>query len=72
MRFKFTSELPALDPKPALIERWYDRSTRCWVVITTNAAGDQLGDATYVHSKREALLDAGWRQRDIDSWTPEA
>lgn len=53
------------DAKPAKTERWYDRSTRCWIVMTTNDDGDQLGDATYVHSKREALLDEGWRKEAI-------
>lgn len=56
---------PDFDSRPAKVERWYDRRTKCWVVTTTNAAGDQLGDATYVHSKREALLDEKWRLGDI-------
>jgi hypothetical protein len=59
------------DRTPTKIERWYDRHTRCWVVMTTNIAGDQLGDATYVHSKREALLDERRRLDDIANFKPE-
>lgn len=37
------------------VSKWYDRSTRCWVVQVKDAEGNQIGDADYVHSKQEAL-----------------
>ena len=44
-------EGPAFDTKPAKIDSWYDRRSRVWVVQTLNAAGDQLGDASYAGTK---------------------
>jgi hypothetical protein len=64
-------ERPAFDRRPVKVDRWYDRKTRCWVVQTLNAAGDQLGDATYVHHKRSAVLDAQRRLNEIATYQPE-
>jgi hypothetical protein len=50
---------------PAATNRWYDRATRSWVVTTVTKDGYQVGDATYVHSKREALADEARRQREL-------
>lgn len=54
--------------RPVSTDRWYDRQTRCWVVQSLNADGTQVGDATYVHGKDEAIRDQRWRQEDIDNW----
>lgn len=37
------------------VERWYDNRSKNWVVQTKDAAGNQVGDATYVGSKDEAI-----------------
>lgn len=55
--------------RPVKTERWFDHhNTRCWVVMTLNAAGDQLGDATYVHAKADAIRDEKFRKEDIANW----
>lgn len=38
--------------------RWYDRYTRTWIVQRKDAAGNQIGDATFVHSSREAKAES--------------
>jgi hypothetical protein len=37
------------------LDRWYDRSTRSWIVRAVDAEGNQIGDAIYVATKGEAL-----------------
>ena len=37
------------------VEHWYDPQMRSWVVQRKNNRGDQIGDADYVGSEREAL-----------------
>lgn len=59
-------EAEALE-RPASTDRWYDRQTRCWVVQSLNAEGTQIGDATYVHAKVDAIRDQRWRQEKIDA-----
>jgi hypothetical protein len=55
--------------RPVKTERWFDHhNTRCWVVMTLNAAGDQIGDATYVHRKEDAIRDQKFREEDIANW----
>ena len=36
------------------IERWYDKYSRCWVVQLKDEEGNQVADAIYVHSRKEA------------------
>lgn len=40
----------------ATIDVWYNRSARSWVVQRMDPDGNQVGDADYVYTKREALL----------------
>ena len=37
------------------VEYWYDPHTKSWVVQRKNNKGDQIGNADYVYSKKEAL-----------------
>lgn len=47
-------------------ERWYDRGSRSWVVQKKDVEGNQIGDAAYVGSKREAILiEAEWRKEIV-------
>jgi hypothetical protein len=34
-----------VDETVVRIDRWYDRSSRCYIIAAKNAAGDQVGDA---------------------------
>lgn len=36
------------------IDIWYERRTRSWVVQLKDAEGNQIGESSYVHSRREA------------------
>ncbi len=36
------------------IERWYDRSSKNWIVQLLDPEGNQVGNAIYVYSKKEA------------------
>ena len=36
------------------VDRWYDSHIRSWVVQCKDAEGNQVGEAHYVHSNREA------------------
>ena len=38
-----------------MIDVWYDRRTRSWVVQFKDTAGNQVGEAHYVATKREAI-----------------
>ena len=38
-----------------IIDYWYDKNTKSWVVQRKNNRGDQIGNADYVYSKEEAL-----------------
>lgn len=51
--------------RPVATDRWYDRHTRCWVVMSLNHEGSQIGDATYVHAKADAIRDENFRKQDI-------
>lgn len=45
------------------IEAWYDRMTTSWVIQSKNAAGYQVGDATYVGHKIDAVHDVRVRRK---------
>ena len=51
-------------PGPAVtVDRWYDRHSRNWVVQKMDADGNQIGNAEYVYSKREAILiEVEWKK----------
>ncbi len=38
------------------IEIWYNRSAKSWVVQMLDDEGNQIGDAVYVYTKREAEI----------------
>jgi hypothetical protein len=62
---KIISQLPQHDMTPHHVDCWYDRTTRCWVVQTLTVDDFQVGDSTYVHSRREAVQEAESRRSDI-------
>lgn len=39
-----------------IIDRWYNKYEKCWVVMLTDREGNQIGASFYVYSKKEALL----------------
>lgn len=43
--------------KAVKTDRWYDRRTRNWVVQAKDAADNQVGEAVYVYTKREAIAE---------------
>ena len=49
------------------VKRWYDRATKSWVVQRCNVDHDQVGDADYVYTKREADDLCAQYQKEIDS-----
>jgi hypothetical protein len=38
-----------------IVDYWYDSHTKSWVVQRKNNRGDQIGNADYVYTKKEAL-----------------
>lgn len=54
-------EQPKADEVIVRVERWYDRTSRCWIIQGLNAAGDQVGDAG-VEPRR---IDAECVERDM-------
>ena len=42
------------DDKENKVTMWYDRYTRSWVVQSLDWEGNQIGDATYVYTRKEA------------------
>ena len=36
------------------LEKWYDRQTRSWVIQLKDPDGNQVGEAIYVASRKEA------------------
>jgi hypothetical protein len=48
-------EIKYYNAKPFSIDMWYNRHERSWVVRVMDEEGNQIGDATYVYSKSEAL-----------------
>lgn len=57
IRIIYESPEPAADASPSALrlDRWYDRKNRTWVVQAKDSAGNQVGDAIYVATKREAM-----------------
>ena len=47
-----------------LIDCWYDRQSRDWVIQTKDAGGNQIGDAMYVGCRDEAESEASTRLKD--------
>lgn len=43
------------DAEGNTVEKWYDPYTKSWVIQKKDLQGNQIGNATYVHSKEEAV-----------------
>ena len=43
------------EPEAVAIEMWYDRSRREWVLYPVDADGNQIAEATYEFSKKDAM-----------------
>lgn len=52
---KFNFHESQFDETPAIIEKWYDRKTRSWVIQTLNKERFQIGEAQYFGTKQEAI-----------------
>lgn len=64
-----TEEEERARDRPVTTERWFDHhGTRCWVVMSLNHEGTQVGDATYVHAKADAIRDQRFREDAIKNW----
>jgi len=50
------------------IEYWYDKYTKSWVVRKIDFEGNQIGNAYYVYSKREALDIVNEFNKDIPNF----
>ncbi len=48
------------------VEKWYDRYTRSWVVQVKDKNGYQVGNAVYVYSKREAVIEEDRLNKEIE------
>lgn len=67
MKFNFNLEgEPPFDNRPAKIEKWYDRKTRSWVVELQNKDGCQLGNASYVATKTEAIAEENTLRKEYN------
>lgn len=42
-------------PNGVRYQYWYDRSTRCWWAIQTDAEGNQVNDAVDAYTKTEII-----------------
>ena len=43
------------DETVATVDAWYDPHTKLWVIQKLNKEGFQVGDATIVHGKKDAM-----------------
>lgn len=50
------------------VVRWFNHTTRDWVVMLADSDGRQVGDSTYVSTKGEALTEV---QRLVTLVTPD-
>jgi hypothetical protein len=49
------------------IDVWYDRYTNSWVTQLKDHEETQIGEADYVHSKREALAIAMYLRKENEN-----
>jgi hypothetical protein len=47
------------------VVRWYDKRTRNWVVQVKDAEGNQVGDADYSATEKEAKLAQKWQRGSL-------
>lgn len=52
------------EPIPSKVDMWYFKPQRSWIVQLKDEEGNQIGDAVYVHYKKEAL-------KQVDDWKKE-
>ncbi len=55
MKFNFNLNRIEKEATPVKVDRWYDRRTRSWVVQLKDAEDNQVEQAQYFGSKREAV-----------------
>jgi hypothetical protein len=48
-------EIEFHNAKPFNVDMWYNRHERSWVIQVKDEEGNQIGNATYVATKPEAL-----------------
>jgi hypothetical protein len=48
-------EIEFYNAKPFSVDMWYNRPERSWVIQIKDEENNQIGDATYVATKPEAL-----------------
>jgi hypothetical protein len=53
--------------KAVAVEMFYDGNTRSWCIFKIDKDSCQIGDATYVHSKREAEKEREQMEKEIGS-----
>ena len=51
------SDMVEPDRVAVKVDRYYDRSGRCWWAYPVNAAGDQVGDGKADHFKNALSMD---------------
>jgi len=64
---KIQTDLAAivLDETVALVERWYNREERAWVIQLKNAAGFQVGESEYVSADNGGKAIAKHRAEEL-------
>jgi hypothetical protein len=55
IRITSSAPEPPAPGKPIRVDRFYDRHIRLWTLLLKDEHGNQIGDAVYAGSKREAL-----------------
>jgi len=48
---------PSESKPPFKVDRWYDRHTKSWVVQLKDEDGNQIGNATYLGVKQQAITE---------------
>lgn len=62
--YRIHDEAPEIDETVVSIDRWYDRSSRCWIIAARNADGYQIGDAGVEPNRRDAdVVEADMKAR---------
>lgn len=51
--------------KAVRADRWYDKRSRNWIVQAKDADDNQVGEAVYVYTKREAIDEERRINREI-------
>lgn len=55
------------EPKPPYkVDRWYDRHTKSWVVQLKDEDGNQIGNATYLGLKHQAITEENRMKKEYN------